>query len=102
MLRVMTFNANGIWSAARKGFFTWLRDMSPDVLCIQETKAQEHQVPPKALDLDTYASSFVDAQKKGYSGVAIYGSGLPMRSYGGSGCPTSMRKGGAFVSIGAT
>ncbi len=72
MLRVTTFNANGIRAAARKGFFTWLRAVSPDVLCIQETKAQEHQLPPEALDLDAYAYTFVDAQKKGYSGVAIY------------------------------
>ena len=72
MLRVTTFNANGIRAAARKGFFTWLRATSPDVLCLQETKAQEHQLPPEALDLDEYQYAFVDAQKKGYSGVAIY------------------------------
>ncbi len=78
MLRVTTFNANGIRAAARKGFFAWLRAVSPDVLCIQETKAQEHQVPPEALDLDLYPHvAFVDAQKKGYSGVAIYAKRRP-------------------------
>lgn len=41
MFRIITFNANGIRSASRKGFFTWLRTMSPDVLCMQELKAQE-------------------------------------------------------------
>ena len=87
MLRVMTFNANGIRSAARKGFFSWLRDVSPDVLCIQETKAQEHQVPPEALDLDTYAYAFVDAQKKGYSGVAIYAKRPPDAIVRGLGMP---------------
>jgi exodeoxyribonuclease-3 len=71
-MRVTTFNANGIRAAARKGFFTWLRTESPDVLCIQETKAQEHQVPAEALDLSEYSYAFVDAQKKGYSGVALY------------------------------
>ena len=71
-MRITTFNANGIRAAARKGFFTWLRAEAPDVLCIQETKAQEHQMPPEALDLSDYSFAFVDAQKKGYSGVALY------------------------------
>ncbi len=80
MLRVTSFNANGIRAAARKGFFDWLRRTSPDVLCMQETKAHEHQVPPEALDLDVYpAYAFVDAQKKGYSGVAIYAKRAPDR-----------------------
>jgi exodeoxyribonuclease-3 len=80
VLRVTSFNANGIRAAARKGFFDWLRRTSPDVLCMQETKAHEHQVPPEALDLDVYpAYAFVDAQKKGYSGVAIYAKRAPDR-----------------------
>lgn len=77
MLRVVSFNANGIRAAARKGFFAWVRAHDPDVLCIQETKAQEHQIPPEALALDAYAYAFVDAQKKGYSGVAIYAKRAP-------------------------
>jgi exodeoxyribonuclease-3 len=72
MLRVITFNANGIRAAARKGFFHWMDAQRPDVVCMQETKAQEHQLPPEAIDLPEYHSVFVDAQKKGYSGVAIY------------------------------
>ncbi len=78
-MRVTSFNANGIRAAARKGFFTWLRAVSPDVLCMQETKAQEHQLPPEALDLTEYHYAFVDAQKKGYSGVAIYAKREPDR-----------------------
>lgn len=73
MLSVMSFNANGIRAAARKGFFIYLAERAPDIVCMQETKAQEHQVPPEAIDLDLYPYyGFVDAQKKGYSGVAIY------------------------------
>ena len=52
---------------------------APDVVCLQETKAQEHQLPPEALDLTHYHSAFVDAQKKGYSGVAIYAKRAPLR-----------------------
>lgn len=88
MLRVTTFNANGIRAAARKGFFTWMRRTSPDVLCMQETKAQEHQLPPEALDLDVYRRyAFVDAEKKGYSGVAIYAKVEPDGVVRGLGMP---------------
>lgn len=78
MFRVITFNANGIRAAARKGFFRWMHAQQPDVVCLQETKAQEHQLPPEALDLREYAHAFVDAQKKGYSGVAIYSRRAPL------------------------
>jgi exodeoxyribonuclease-3 len=77
MFRVITFNANGIRSAARKGFFAWMESQAPDVVCMQETKAQEHQAPPESLELTHYTTAFVDAQKKGYSGVAIYSRRAP-------------------------
>lgn len=71
-MRVISANLNGIRSAASKGFFDWLDQKSgADVLCIQETKAQEHQ-----LDLlhkpDGWHTAFFDAEKPGYSGTAIY------------------------------
>ena len=97
MLRVTSFNANGIRSAARKGFFTWLRRTSPDVLCVQETKAQEHQIPPEALDLDMYPhTAFVDARKRGYSGVAIYAKRAPDAIVRGIGMP-DMDEEGRYV-----
>ncbi len=85
MFRVITANLNGIRAAARKGFFTWMLAQAPDVVCIQETKAQEHQVPPEALDLPAFTTAFVDAQKKGYSGVAIYAKRTPDRIVRGLG-----------------
>ncbi len=87
MLRVVSFNANGIRAAARKGFFTWLRHTSPDVLCLQETKAHVHQIPPEALALEEYTYAFVDAEKKGYSGVAIYAKRAPDAIVRGLGMP---------------
>ena len=72
MFRVITANLNGIRSAARKGFFAWMDAQNADIICLQETKAQEHQLPPEALDLTHYTTAFADARKKGYSGVAIY------------------------------
>ena len=77
-MRIISFNANGLRSAARKGFFDWFGAQDADVLCVQETKAQEHQLAGSA-DLDKiflpggYRAFFRDAStKKGYSGVAIY------------------------------
>ncbi|MDP9126329.1 MAG: exodeoxyribonuclease III [Pseudomonadota bacterium] len=85
MFRVITCNLNGIRAAARKGFFTWMEAQDPDVVCLQETKAQEHQLPPEALDRTRYTSAFVDAHKKGYSGVAIYAKRPPLRVVRGLG-----------------
>ena len=72
MARIITCNTNGIRAAARKGFFDWLEQEQADVVCIQETKAQEHQLSDPVFFPDGYHRYFHDAQKKGYSGVAIY------------------------------
>ena len=72
-MRIMTFNANGVRSAASKGFFPWFAAQDVDVLCMQETKAQEHQLADAAFRPAGYHVAFRDAiTKKGYSGVAIY------------------------------
>jgi exodeoxyribonuclease-3 len=87
VLRVIQFNANGIRSATRKGFFEWLAVQHADVVCIQETKAQEHQVPPELLDPSQFTGTFVDAERKGYSGVAIFSRRAPDRIVRGLGIP---------------
>ena len=79
VFRIITCNLNGIRAAARKGFFQWMHAQQPDIVCLQETKAQEHQLPPEALDVREFSTAFVDAQKKGYSGVAIYSRRKPER-----------------------
>lgn len=72
-MRIVSFNANGIRAAARKGFFDWLAKHDVDVLCVQETKAQEHQLTDGMFRPDGHHVLFRDAvTKKGYSGVAIY------------------------------
>jgi exodeoxyribonuclease-3 len=77
-LRIISFNANGLRSAASKGFFDWFGEQDADVLCVQETKAQEHQLAgPAGFKQEFlpagYKAWFRDATtKKGYSGVAIY------------------------------
>jgi exodeoxyribonuclease-3 len=72
-MRIISFNANGLRSAASKGFFEWFAGQDADVLCVQETKAQEHQLAGPEFLPPGYKAYFRDATtKKGYSGVAIY------------------------------
>jgi exodeoxyribonuclease-3 len=72
-MRIVSFNANGIRSAASKGFYDWLARHKADIVCLQETKAQEHQLTDAAFRPEGYHSYYRDAtSKKGYSGVAIY------------------------------
>lgn len=72
-MRIITFNANGIRSAASKGFFDWLRKQDADMVCVQETKAQEDQLSDPMFRPDGHHCFYRDAvTKKGYSGVAIY------------------------------
>lgn len=70
-MRIISLNVNGIRSAARKGFFEWLKHQDADVVCLQETKAQKHQLNDSVF-IQGYEAYFFDAEKKGYSGVAIY------------------------------
>ena len=72
-MRIISANVNGIRSAAKKGFFEWMLQQNADVVCIQETKAQLHQLQDDPQFFPAgYHCYYHDAQKKGYSGVAIY------------------------------
>lgn len=71
-MRAITLNANGVRSAARRGLFAWLAAQDADIVCLQETRAQEHQRPAEASEITGYRGYFVDAQRAGYSGVALY------------------------------
>lgn len=71
-MRIITLNANGIRSAERKGFFTWMQQQNADIICIQETKAQLHQLSTDPFHPTNYHCFYHDAKKKGYSGVALY------------------------------
>ena len=70
-MRIITANVNGIRSAANKGFFPWMKRQKADVICIQETKAQEHQLDDGIFYPKGYYSYYFDAEKKGYSGVGL-------------------------------
>lgn len=92
-MKIISYNLNGIRAATTKGFIDWLEKESPDVICIQETKAQIDQMPTFELNSIGYESYYFSAQKKGYSGVAIlckrkpdqviYGMGIEKYDYEG-------------------
>lgn len=75
---MITLNANGIRSAARRGFFEWAQEQDPDVVCIQETRSQERHLPLRAFSLPGFSEYFVDSQRRGYSGVALYARSEPL------------------------
>ncbi len=76
-MRIITLNLNGIRSAANKGFFPWLQKVQPDVICLQELKAQEDNMTQEMLAPAGYVGTFHYALKKGYSGVGIYSKQKP-------------------------
>ena len=71
-MKIVSYNVNGIRAAIGKGLVSWLRDADVDVLCLQETKAQADQIDAKAFEELGYNCYFTCAEKKGYSGVAIF------------------------------
>lgn len=71
MTRIISYNVNGIRAAEKKGFSEWLKAADPDVLCLQETKAQPDQIDTALYESLGYHCYYFSAEKKGYSGVAI-------------------------------
>jgi exodeoxyribonuclease III len=92
-MRIITLNANGIRSAARKGLFRWLPGQKADVVCLQETKSQEHQLECHDVELPGYHRFFFDAERKGYSGTAIYARARPDEVIAGFGVKEFDREG---------
>lgn len=71
-MRIISYNVNGIRAAITKGFIDWLQLANPDVICLQEIKANEDQIPTEEITKAGYPYQYYfSAQKKGYSGVAI-------------------------------
>ncbi len=71
-MKIISYNVNGIRAAISKGFIDWLKSANPDVICLQEIKAMEDQIPVADFEAAGYPYHYwFPAQKKGYSGVAI-------------------------------
>jgi len=77
--RILCWNVNGIRAAWKKGFPEWFAKELPDILCIQETKAQPQQLDAEIINFKDYKSYFFSAEKKGYSGVAVWTKHEPLR-----------------------
>ncbi len=70
-MKIITYNVNGIRSALQKGLYDWLKAARPDVLCLQEIKADASQIPASFFENLGYHCNWFPALKKGYSGTAI-------------------------------
>lgn len=87
MFRILTLNVNGIRSAGTKGLFKWLPKADADVVCLQEIKAHEADIPDAWRFPDDLHGYFHCAQQKGYSGTALYAKKAPLRVKTGFGAP---------------
>jgi len=83
--RLLSWNVNGLRAILKKGFLDWFHQESPDLLCLQETKAHPDQLSAEILEIPGYESIFASAERKGYSGVALYSKHKPNRIHRGLG-----------------
>ena len=77
-MKLYSWNVNGICAAAKKGLVDWIKSEQPDVLGIQELKATEDQLPDTLKQIDGYHAFFNPAERKGYSGTAVYYKEAPL------------------------
>lgn len=87
MTRIVTYNVNGIRAAMGKGLINWMQEINPDILCVQEIKASPDQVGVFEFEEMGYHHYWHPAQKKGYSGVAIFSKNQPDHVVYGCGIP---------------
>lgn len=86
--KILCWNVNGIRAIWKKGFQEWLLKEDPDILCLQETKAQPDQLTVEKMEDSHYKSYFFSAEKKGYSGVAVFSKQVPLKVSVGFGNPS--------------
>ncbi|MEI6852986.1 MAG: exodeoxyribonuclease III [Bacteroidota bacterium] len=77
MKKIISYNVNGIRAAMGKNLLEWIKVVDPDIICIQESKAQPDQIPQMDFEMAGYHSYWFSAQKKGYSGVGIITKQVP-------------------------
>jgi exodeoxyribonuclease III len=77
MTSIISYNVNGVRAAIKKGFYDWLAEANPDIICLQETKATLEDVDVQPLEALGYHHNWFSAEKKGYSGVATFSKKQP-------------------------
>lgn len=92
-MQLVSYNLNGIRSAISKGFLSWIKENDFDIICVQEVKAEEHNVDNAELETLGYKHFWHSAEKKGYSGVAIFSKKAPDRVVVGCGIEKYDREG---------
>ena len=97
MLKLYSWNVNGIRAAQRKGFLEWFQNVRPDILCVQETKAQPEQLDPELLLPEGYHAFWAAAERKGYSGVALFSRQEPQSVQLGLGIEAYDREGRTII-----
>jgi exodeoxyribonuclease-3 len=80
-MRILSWNVNGIRAVEKKGFLEWLAKENPDILCLNETKAEPGQLSQKLVNPSNYSAFWASARQKGYSGVAIFTKKKPENVY---------------------
>ena len=85
MTKIISYNLNGIRAAMRKGLTDWMRSANPEIFCLQELKAHEEQVDLEEIKDMGYHVYWFPAEKKGYSGVAIFSKEEPLHVEYGTG-----------------
>ena len=76
-IKILCWNVNGLRAIYKKGFLDWVNTENPDIICLQETKAHPEQLPKEINPLNNYHTAFSSAERKGYSGVAVYSKEKP-------------------------
>ena len=71
MKKIISYNVNGIRAALKKGLMDWIKVVNPDIICLQEIKANQDQIPLFEFEEAGFTNYWFSAMKKGYSGVAI-------------------------------
>lgn len=97
ILNISSWNVNGIRAVHRKGALVPYIDGKRDIICIQETKANEETIPPELESINNYYSYFSFAERKGYSGVAIYSKNKPLSLERGIGIDIIDREGRTLI-----
>lgn len=92
-MRIVTYNINGLRSAIKKGFLDWMKAENADIICLQEIKAEKENVDFAAIEALGYDTYWFSAEKKGYSGVAIFTKRRPDGVFYGNGIMQSDAEG---------
>ena len=86
-MKLICWNVNGVRAVAKKGFFEWLKKESPDILCLQETKASPDNLTNELLEPPGYQTFWDFGERKGYSGVATFSKEKPLKVHKSFGVP---------------